>query len=138
MNPLRLGNNDVPEKLAQKASCLAPKDFRSVVTIVRAALADTLRPRNSTRRATFEAICQENFLMNDDALYWMERAEKELLKTGKLDELDVRHEAVRCAVYRFVCKLLGVRSFFFFFLCCNPLSHSLRSAPVCGSTAAHF
>ncbi len=51
--------------------------------------------------------------MNEDALYWMDLVEKELLKTGRLEEMDVRHEAVRCAVYRFTCKLLGVSSFSF-------------------------
>lgn len=45
----------------------------------------------------------------------MDAVEKDLEKTGKLEELDVRHEAVKCAVYRFIGKLLGVSTRFSLF-----------------------
>ncbi|KLO06637.1 hypothetical protein SCHPADRAFT_1002244 [Schizopora paradoxa] len=105
----RLGNNDVPEELAQKASCLAPRNFQSVVNTLRTALSDTLRRRSNTRRVTYEAICQENFIMNGDAVHWMNIVEKELEKTGKLEDEDVPLEAVRCAIVSFTCKLLGIK-----------------------------
>lgn len=52
--------------------------------------------------------------MDDDALHWMNTVEKELEKTGKLEDTEVRLETVRCAVFHFTCNLLGVSLSFSF------------------------
>ncbi|KAH9936350.1 uncharacterized protein B0H18DRAFT_973503 [Fomitopsis serialis] len=103
-------NGDVPEKVAQTASCLAPKVWRATVKTVRAAL-DAVAAReqeqgdapleyqdlisqNKLRRPAFVAAC-----MND--------VEKSLLKTGQLpEELHPPSESLKVSVFVWVLQSL--------------------------------
>ncbi|MCW6179560.1 hypothetical protein L7U65_26890, partial [Klebsiella pneumoniae] len=92
----RLGNNDVSEKSAQQASCLAPKIFSATLSTVRAALQGYLTTR-SAKETSFEGLARQHGVTND-AIYWMEEVEKAVKKSGGLEALHVDEGVVTCMI----------------------------------------
>ncbi|KAL5490003.1 hypothetical protein ACEPAI_4836 [Sanghuangporus weigelae] len=103
-----LGNNDVKKEMAQQSSCLRPREFDLTLNTVQDALSSYLS-RKRTENVSYQSLCQAHGL-NEDALYWMEQVDKELRKSGELNDLEVDEETVLLMVFYWTCIALNIRS----------------------------
>jgi hypothetical protein len=122
----RLGDDDVFEKVAQVASCLAPRIFASALATVRQALAqastsapedhaDARQPAGrrlsrAARAVTFEGLVKDHkILLADKVVGWLEDVERTLDSSA---EFRANYEAesvpAKCAIFYWVCQALEV------------------------------
>ena len=73
---------------------------------MRTALSDYLK-KKERKSASYRDLCRD-FRFNDDALYWMEEVDKEVRKSGDLNELDVDEDCVVYMVFYWTCIALNV------------------------------
>jgi hypothetical protein len=116
----RLANDDVTETMAQSASCITPKIFKTTLSIVRAALAqastfnlapDTPRRLRSGRNTvTYDVLlANHKVLLADVVSGWLDDAERLLDATAEFRaDHDVNTPLVKCTVFFWVCQILGV------------------------------
>lgn len=98
--------------MAQQASCLAPKVFRTTLNTVRSALGGFLhKPLKNSRDITFESLAR-NHGLSDEAIPWMEEVDKTVRRSGQLEAkgFDPDGAGVRCLVFYWTCIALHVRS----------------------------
>lgn len=99
--------NDVSEKVAQAASCLAPKIFANAMNIVRAALAPPI-PKPTI---TYESlVTQRKFARGTFMTENMLAVERTLAASGVLrGRMEPPCDLVTLVVFCWTCKLLRVR-----------------------------
>ncbi|KZT12080.1 uncharacterized protein LAESUDRAFT_808977 [Laetiporus sulphureus 93-53] len=109
-----LGNADVSEKVAQTASCLAPKDFKAALNAVRAALASQTsnNVEESSAPLTYEDLIVEKGLGRKAFMAGcMRDVEKALVASRMLPkELQLPCDVTRIVVFGWTCeRLLNIR-----------------------------
>ena len=111
---IRLGDNDIPEKLAQNSSCLKPKVFKTTLNTVRSALAAAEAapsPQKTPRRVTYQKLVDEQ-KMGRKALVveWMQMAERTLMKNPEMRRrFGKAYDAITLAVFCWTFQLMSVR-----------------------------
>ena len=107
----RLRNGDVQEKMAQVASCLAPKEFKTCLSTVRAALASVApAPQARARSLTYEGlIIRYKHSRGDFMVSCMREAEKILIENGQLrGRFKPPNNVITIATYSWICAVLKV------------------------------
>ena len=102
----RLGNTDVSEKVAQQASCIAPKAFKLTLATVRNAIATYLTQR--TEKATTPTSLARSYHLDDNVVYWVEQVGNALRQSGEAEELDVDQSSLNCVMFYWTCTALHV------------------------------
>ncbi|KAI0632344.1 hypothetical protein C8Q77DRAFT_1197631 [Trametes polyzona] len=112
-----LGDTDVTEQIAQVASCLKPKVFKTTLNTVKGALAEAARSaatasptkhKTTTRMITYEALLTEKkFGRKALVSRWMQDAERTLLENQKTRRKFGNLDAVTIAVFCWTCQLMG-------------------------------
>ncbi|KAH9850113.1 hypothetical protein C2E23DRAFT_325016 [Lenzites betulinus] len=108
-----LGDADVTEKIAQTASCLKPKVFKTTLNTVKGALAAASRsatssPSKAARSVSYNTLLTENRIGRKLLVQrWMQDAEDALLSNRETRRKFSNHDAVTVAVFCWTCQLMG-------------------------------
>jgi hypothetical protein len=110
LNIGRLGNTDVTEKIAQQASCIAPKAFNTTLVTVRNAIAEYLSEKHSDDVTPTSLV--RSYGLDDKVIYWVEQVEKALKQSGRAAELqaelDVDAATMYVVMFYWACTVLHV------------------------------
>ncbi|KAH9891567.1 hypothetical protein C8Q73DRAFT_649647 [Cubamyces lactineus] len=110
-----LGDTDVTEKIAQVASCLKPKVFKTTLNTVKAALSaasasNPSTPSKSRRLGYTELLTQRKIGRKAVVLGWMQGAERTLMANREMRrKFGASYDALTVAVFCWACHLMGVR-----------------------------
>ncbi|KAH9922848.1 uncharacterized protein BXZ73DRAFT_91561 [Epithele typhae] len=108
-----IGDTDLSEKVAQNASCLKPRVWKTTLAIVRSALeaaaAAEAASKKAARTVTYQALAVQHRLGRKDVVVkWMQEAERALMSNT---EVRRRHgsayDAITLAVFSWTCEQIG-------------------------------
>ncbi|KAI0661963.1 hypothetical protein C8Q70DRAFT_961499 [Cubamyces menziesii] len=112
-----LGDTDVTEKIAQVASCLKPKVFKTTLNTVKAALSAASAsnpgtPSKSSRRLGYtELLIQRKIGKRAVVLGWMQGAERTLMANREMRrKFGASYDALTVAVFCWACQLMGLKT----------------------------
>ncbi|KAL1950360.1 hypothetical protein VTO73DRAFT_5484 [Trametes versicolor] len=113
-----LGDTDVTEQIAQAASCLKPKLFKTALNTVKGALsaaakakakAEAASPSKAARTVTYNALLGEKKIGRKGmVLGWMQDAERALMANREARRRFTSYDAVTVAVFCWTCQLMGL------------------------------
>lgn len=107
---IRLGNDDVTEKVAQTTSCLHPKQFDVALRTVRKALAPELQKKSKSNISYRELI--NEYELDKNLLRWMQMTDKAIRDSGQLGgdpDFQPDDTAITCSVFYWTCLASHVR-----------------------------
>lgn len=107
------------EQIAQAASCLKPKLFKTALNTVKGALSAAAKakaaaaaasPSKAARTVTYNALLGEKKIGRKGmVLGWMQDAERALMANREARRRFTSYDAVTVAVFCWTCQLMGVR-----------------------------
>ena len=112
--PYRLGDNNITEKIAQNASCLKPRLFKTTLNTVRSALAAAeaaTSPRKAARSVSYQKLVVEYKLGRKGMVTdWMRDAETTLMRNPEMRRrFGKAYDAITVVVFCWTLGIMGVR-----------------------------
>ncbi|KAL7279985.1 hypothetical protein ACG7TL_006396 [Trametes sanguinea] len=113
-----LGDTDVTEKVAQAASCLKPKVFKTTLNTVKAALAAaaasaaaSASPSKSSRKLSYtDLLVEKKIGKRGIVMGWMQNAERTLMANREMRrKFGTAGDALTLAVFCWTCQLMGLK-----------------------------
>ncbi|KAI0769017.1 hypothetical protein BD413DRAFT_628852 [Trametes elegans] len=108
-----LGDSDVTESIAQGASCLKPKVFKTTLNTVKAALSaastsTALSPKKSLRNVSYIALVTEKKIGRKGMVVgWMQAAEQRFMANREMRrKFATAYDAITVSVFCWTCNLM--------------------------------
>ena len=97
------------EKVAQQASCIAPKAFKATLAVVRGVVASYMTEKSE--KAITPMSLARDYKLGSIVVHWMEQVENALRDSGEAEDLEVSAETLHCVVFYWTCTALHVSRF---------------------------
>lgn len=123
------------EKVAQQASCIAPKAFKATLAVVRGVVASYLTEK-SENEITPSSLARD-YKLGKIVVYWMEQVEKALRESGEAEDLEVSEATLHCVVFYWTCTALHVSRSCYVYDRCQLTRTQIRSVKLQGLMAKY-